>query len=74
LEESHFLLGKWLRHSKDSWAIGVAEPVALRSGASLMFEEIVPGANINFLLRTSAEKKGSAYNKNRNIPYRELTQ
>jgi hypothetical protein len=39
-----------------------------------MFEEIAPGGNINFLLRTSAENKGSVYNKNRNIPYRELTQ
>jgi hypothetical protein len=39
-----------------------------------MFEEIVPGGNINFLLCTSGEKKGSVYNKNRNIPYRESTQ
>jgi hypothetical protein len=46
----------------------------LKLRASLMFEEVVSFGYFNFLLHASAERKGSVYNKNRNIPYRGLTQ
>jgi hypothetical protein len=46
----------------------------LRPRASLMFEDVVPFGCFNFLLHVSAERKGSVYNKNRNVSYRGSTQ